>query len=94
MMAACCVKLTPLLVSARPTPATVTTTAPPLPSGASPTLQLIEALLEATTAHATPPSVTSGAAPPTPAKPAPCTWTTLPTWPAAGLRLATLGGAA
>ena len=55
---------------------------------------VIEALLEATTAHATPPSVTSGAAPPTPAKPAPCTWTTLPTWPAAGLRPATLGGAA
>ena len=93
MMAACCVKLTPLTVRARPTPATVTTTAPPLPSGASPTVQLIESLLDATTAHAMPPSVTSGAAPPTPVKPPPWRWTVLPTWPAAGRRLATVGGA-
>ena len=93
-MVVCWVKVRPLLTAASPTPATDTTTESKAPSGASPTVQLIETLLAATTAHATPPSITSGAAPPTPVKPLPCTWTTLPTWPAAGLTLATVGGAA
>ena len=86
----CWVKVTPLLTAASPTPATDTTTESKAPSEASPTVQLIESLLATTTTHATPPSVTSG----TPVKPLPWTCTVLPTWPAAGLTLTTVGAAA
>ena len=90
VMVVCWVKVRPLLTAASPTPATDTTTESKAPSGASPTVQLIESLLAATTTHATPPSITSG----TPVKPLPWTCTVLPTWPAAGLTLATVGAAA
>ena len=60
VIAICCVKTTPPPTAASPTPATDTTTAP-APSGASPTVQLIESMLAAKTAHATPPKVTLGA---------------------------------